>query len=198
MKSGEGQRGVKRGEGQRGVKGGRGRGGSAWTPRQGLTFQDRTDVPYVLVTEGGELLHHTDLLGKLLQEISRHEGGFAGEDNLLRRKQEHCLRRGAWRPSRPRFLCPLGTWPAPWRPVPGDDAPRFTAETRQAPVVLHMPPAYTHSGTLSGGAVRPLEISEPSPREGEFRRHVGVYAPKDAFYKRGGFSQPGPISLFSS
>lgn len=42
-----------------------------------LTFDDRADVPYVLITDGREFLHHLYLPGKLLQEVSGHKGDFA-------------------------------------------------------------------------------------------------------------------------
>ena len=48
-----------------------------------LTFNDRTDVPYVLIADGRQFLHHLDLPRKLLQEVARHKWGFARENNLL-------------------------------------------------------------------------------------------------------------------
>lgn len=157
--------------GEEGRRGGRGRGGSAWPPRQGLTFQDGTHVPHVLVAEGGESLHHADLPGKLLQETPHHEGRFAREDDLLRGNESiHCLGCVVQRPSRP----PLPA-PAEGRADPAMMLLGSPAETRQAPAAFRASQACVRSGTLRGRAAWPLEISEPAPHGGHV--HVSVHAP---------------------
>lgn len=52
-------------------------------PNLSLTISKGSDVSHILSADLCDILHHEDLPGQLIQEVSCHKWCFTGEHNLL-------------------------------------------------------------------------------------------------------------------